>query len=351
MIVMDSDAMVLVSRVLLLASQDIMTCTLGWAGEKWHKISIKLDEIAEGKFTDEHGAIKAPETIESDLPDFIKNALADRPLDHGTVIILNSIDRPSPGYVTPGSFDTKLIEHLGLVYRGLIDSCQIFVNEKKVETIDPLFLDPAGHFYEVKANDLKAQERNKLEFQFETADGEDTGTICLRFSHLPFGFQGTELERKDDEELDGRFKVMKENNAFFIVTRAGRQIDLVGKTQFGKPEFTLVNNDRHWAIQLDFDPVLDEEFGITVNKQQVTISERIWDKLKEEGVPGIIKGLRKDFKEDKGRKVASVNGSALKHSESVMSHANQHESESNRFNDYKVLTESLPGAPFYRNRV
>lgn len=315
---------------------------------KWHKISVKLDEIAEGKFTDEHGAIRAPETIESDLPDFAKNALNGLSLDHGTVLILNVIDRPTPGYVTPGSFDAKLIEHLGLVYRGLLDDCQIFVNQKKIEAIDPLFLSPKGRFYEVKANDLKAQERNKLEFQFETADGEGTGTICLRFSHLPFGFQGTELERKDDEELDGRFKVMKENNAFFIVTRAGRQIDLVGKTQFGKPEFTLVNNDRHWAIQLDFDPVLDEEFGITVNKQQVTLSERIWDKLKEQGVPGIIKGLRKDFKQDKNRKVSSINGSALKHSESVMSHANQHESESNRFNDYKVLTESLPGAPFYR---
>lgn len=318
-------------------------------GGKWHKISIKLDEIVEGKFTDEHGAIRAPETIESDLPDFVRNTLEDHSLDHGTVVILNDIDRPSPGYVTPGSFDTKLVEHLGLVYRGLLTSCQIFVNEKKIEAIDPLFLTPTGRFYEVKANYLKAQERNKLEFEFETADGKRTGMIRIRFSYLPFGFQGTDLERKEDEELDGRFRVMKDNNAFFIVTRAGRQIDLVGKTQFSKSDFTLGNNDRHWAIQLDFDPVLDEEFGITVNKQQVTLSERIWSRLKEAGVPGIITSLRKSFKEDKGREVsAKSKDSVPKNSEIVMGHANQHETEANRLHAYKVLTESLPGAPFYR---
>ena len=316
---------------------------------KWHKISIKLDEIAQGKFTDEHGAIRAPETVEADLPNFVKHALGSHSLEHGTIIILKTIDRPSPGYVTPVSFDSKLVEHLGLVYRGLLPNCQILVNEKKVEVINPLFLTSTGRFYKVKANDLKAQERNKLEFQFDTADGKRTGTIRIRFSYLPFGFQGTELNRKEDAELDGRFKVMKENNAFFIVTRAGRQIDLVSKTQFSKSDFTLGNNDRHWAIQLDFDPVLDEEFGITVNKQQVTLSERIWDKLKEEGVPGIIKSLRKSFIKDKGRKASSESkGSTPKVSEIIIKHANQHETGVNRLHGYTVLTESLPGAPFYR---
>lgn len=316
---------------------------------KWHKISIKLDEIAKGKFTDEHGAIRTPEVIESDLPDFVKDMMGNRPFDHGTIVILNNVDRPTPGFVTPGSFDSKLIEHLGLVYRGLLPNCQIFVNEKKVEIIDPLFLNPAGRFHETKANAPKAQEKNKLEFQFETEDGKRIGTIHIRFSSLPFGFQGTELERKEDKELDGRFKVMKENNAFFITTRAGRQIDLVGKTQFGKPEFTLGNNDRNWVIELDFDPTLDEEFGITVNKQQVTLSERVWDKLKEEGVPGIIKSLRKSFTKDKGRKVSNKPKSyAPKDSEIVMKHADQHETGTNPLGAYKVLTESLPGAPFYR---
>ncbi|MDE0013934.1 MAG: ATP-binding protein [Candidatus Poribacteria bacterium] len=319
------------------------------AGGKWHKISINLDEIAKGKFTDKHGAIRTPEAIAADLPDFVKNMVKNRPFAHGTIVILNNVDRPSPGFVTPGSFDSKLIEHLGLVYRGLLSDCQIFVNEKKVEIIDPLFLNPAGHFHETKAKAPKAQERNKLEFQFATEDGKRIGTIRIRFSYLPFGFQGTDLERKKDEELDGRFKVMKENNAFFIVTRAGRQVDLVGKTQFGKPEFTLVNNDRNWTIELDFDPTLDEEFGITVNKQQVTLSERVWDKLKEEGVPGIIKNLRKNFKKDKGRRIPNKpKNSVLKDSEIVMKHADQHETGTNHLGAYKVLTESLPGAPFYR---
>jgi hypothetical protein len=99
----------------------------------------------------------------------------------------------------------------------------------------------------------------------------------------------------------GRFSVMKENNGYLIVTRAGRQIDLVTRTHFSKPSdnVTIVNFDRNWAIELDFDPVLDEEFGITVNKQQVTLTEPIWQKLADEKLPVIVKALRARFKKDR----------------------------------------------------
>ena len=86
---------------------------------------------------------------------------------------------------------------------------------------------------------------------------------------------------------------MNENQAYFIVTRNGRQIDLVKQAHFKKGQFNrvLLNNDRNWAVELDFDPVLDEDFGVTVNKQQINLSERMWDILEAQGVGAMVRGL------------------------------------------------------------
>lgn len=357
-------------------------------GKEWYKISIKLDDIVSGKLTDEHGTVRAPYPVKTHLPDFVKDSLVDRSLENGTVIVLNAVDRLTPGYVRPDTFNSNLREHLGLVYRGFLPSRQIFVNGKKVDIVDPLFLNPDGCFHEVKANDLKAEEQEPLEIQFGTVGRKKSGTIRLRFSYLPYRFQGVERNRKNDPELMGRFKIMRDNNAFFIVTRAGRQIDLVSKTPFGNSS-ALVNNDRNWAIELDFSPELDEEFGITVNKQQVTLSEQVWDTLKEAGVPGMIRSLRGRFNTDRTKEEAKKPEEfESKPSEEAMAESEKYENrgkplpektrlaaidrvkqaakkvaehsskdfeevhtelmkrtESNR---YKVLYESLPGAPFYR---
>ena len=92
--------------------------------------------------------------------------------------------------------------------------------------------------------------------------------VRLRFSYMPPEFQ----RNKDGSENKERLGVMKDNNAYLIVTRAGRQIDLVMRSHYPKDDLNKKNLnifDRNWAVELDFDPELDEEFGITVNKQQV----------------------------------------------------------------------------------
>jgi len=359
------------------------------ASGKWHKISVKLDDIVSGKLTDEHGTVRAPQTVKANLPSFVEDTFSAEELENGTAIILNAVDRLTPGYVRLKTFNSNLIEHLGLVYRGFLTDRQIFVNGKKVKVIDPLFLNPDGLFHEVQVNDLKAQEQDPLEVPFKATDGKKQGTIRLRFSYLPYRFQGSEKDRKENQELSGRFKIMRDNNAFFVVTRARRQIDLVSKTPFSKAT-AIVNNDRHWAIELDFDPELDEEFGITVNKQQVTLSDQVWDVLKEAGVPGMISSLRGRFNTDRTTEDARIpEDAATKPSVEAMSESAKYENEDSRPSDsallaaadrkvrqdaenlakqeekdpdevyeelitqtksepYKVLYESLPGAPFYR---
>jgi len=263
-------------------------------GGEWHKVCINLNEIAEGKLTNKSGLILAPEPVKATLPKFVSEALGERELKSGTVIHLVAPDRLTSGFRRPVSFEQKMLEHLGLVYRGILRLCQIFVNGKRVEPVDPLFLDPNGRYYDVD-NGQKAEAQPSTDFKFANSRGEE-GTVRLRFSYMNPLFQ----RAADGKTLKTRMGIMKENNAYMIVTRAGRQIDLVTRTHFSKPadNITIINYDRNWAIELDFDPVLDEEFGITVNKQQVTLSERIWQKLADEKVPVIVKALRSRFKKE-----------------------------------------------------
>jgi hypothetical protein len=72
---------------------------------------------------------------------------------------------------------------------------------------------------------------------------------------------------------------MKDYNGI-IFYRAGRFLDVVRHTDF----HTFMNNDRYFKIEVDFPPVLDEEFNVSTSKQRVDVSEKIWNKLREAGI-------------------------------------------------------------------
>lgn len=174
---------------------------------------------------------------------------------------------------------------------------------------------------------------------------------------------------------------MKEHNGF-IVLRNGRQIDVVTKN----PWTTFVNYDRNWKVELDFPASLDEEFSITTSKQQVGLSDRMWELLREAGVQKAIEQLRKDAKEVRAKYKAEQEAEKRRASELVMQQIEEHKTrqrpetiEQTRESDealdrmaeekakatglpveqvqqqilaeaktrpYKVEEESLPGAPF-----
>ncbi|HEV2804768.1 MAG TPA: ATP-binding protein [Chthoniobacterales bacterium] len=258
-------------------------------GRQWHRVAVDLRSIVSGQLTDRQGMVIAPKAEPTQLPEFVKAYLGQRSLDHGTVIVLAAPDRLSTGFRKPQNFHKHLAKHIGLVYRGLLNRTSMFVNNQRVVAVDPLFLDPNALFYDV-GNGVIAEGREPLAFAVKTRD-DNEGGVRVRMSYMPPNFQNG-----PDVKENERMPIMKANNALFIVTRAGRQIDLVTRPEFPKDDdnrIALQNYDRNWAIELDFDPLLDEEFGITVNKQQVSISDRMWEILANQGLPQIIK---KDFK-------------------------------------------------------
>lgn len=293
-------------------------------GFGWHRVVIDLPEICSGKYTNDIGIVVAPAAEEAELPDFVKEYLGKRKLTHGTVILLMNPDRLTTGFRKPNGFHKSIMQHIGVIYRHLLRNCAIYVNGDKVLAVDPLFLDPAARFYDV-GNNVFAEARDELQFEVKTESGK-TGRVKFRFSYLPPAFQVSTVDGKTGN--NERLKIMTEYQAYFIVCRAGRQIDLVQRPQFPKEAYNrqLSIYDRNWAVELDFDPVLDEEFGITVNKQQVGISERMWAILDDQGVGQMVKGLWDSF--GKAKKDARA---AKESAETVARESEQIMSESEKF--------------------
>jgi len=350
-------------------------------GGEWSRVTIDLHEIVAHKYTDDRGVVIAPDAQKDIPPKFLRESFPIEELEHGTVILLEHPDRLSAGFGTSESFVRKMSEHLGLIYRGIIRDRKIQVIDGlkdgaviDVEPVDPLFLTPGAKFYDADP-EVMAEAIEPLSFEVkDKGTGKPLGVVQVRYSYMPPKFQG-------DKPKNARFPVMKVNEGLTVV-RSGRQIDVV--KQFpDQDSISIVNYDRNWGAEISFDPVLDEEFGVTTNKQQITLTDRMWDLLRQNGVIAAIKQLRKRFDEELHAAKAKENEGKPRSSEEILAESDkfrkappttvekqkeqqerlkkeverqkratgkpEEEITSQILNQpYKIEFEKLPGAPFYR---
>jgi hypothetical protein len=81
------------------------------------------------------------------------------------------------------------------------------------------------------------------------------------------------------------------------ICREGRQIDCI------QPRWTKFQTyDYNVKIEIDFDPELDEYFGITTAKQQIVIDDMMWDKIEQIGrLRDLVRDIRRQYKEQLDR--------------------------------------------------
>lgn len=278
-------------------------------GGQVNAVTVDLQEIGNGDYTDESGEIVIPAPKAAKLPKFaaetIERAFPDG-WTSGTVVVIEKLDRIE--WTTAGALLENLLRDFGVTYHKRRSEISIYVDGVYCEPIDPLFLTPGYRFYDLDDERAAPFEPTRIAVK-DPQTREVVGEIVVRYAWMPPTF-GSIDKRKDADtsnrgatakNANARFQVMRKYHGI-LFSRMGRLIDVEEKT----PWTVFVNNDRYIKIEVEFPAALDEEFGITTSKQQVTVSERIWDILKQNGVPKAIEQLRGKVKEIKNKSKEAV---------------------------------------------
>ncbi len=215
---------------------------------------------------------------------------------HSRFIVLENLDRlrKQTGWIQSKSLTEKLLQQFGVIYRHMLPERRIIVNGKLAQAVDPLFLMEHGRFFDETL--IRSEKTETHTFKVTGEHGE--GVVTLRASVLPPTFQLADPKTYGCKgaKTNKRFEIMKDYNGL-LVCRGKRQIDTVAP-----PWTKYQNNDANIKIEIDFDPELDEFFGITTAKQQITLDEDMWQKLKSKGnnagdLHALIQSMRSRFKE------------------------------------------------------
>jgi hypothetical protein len=204
---------------------------------------LDVDEISSGKVT----KIPPPRRVSYPYDGFRGRS--------GTTVVWSRCDRLDNRRVS--TICRKLLAELGRRFRYFISNgVTINVNRERVEPIDPLFLDPSAKF---SGATIFGQPIN-YEVQAEPENGKSQiGHVRVTFSELPV---------HDWHKLsnDEKRRLGVSQGAGVSVVRGGREVDYGWFFLGGKAR---ENYDDWWRCEIQFDPILDEAFGITHTKQQI----------------------------------------------------------------------------------
>ena len=257
-------------------------------GSGLHAVTIDLDEIANGDYTDDRGHIVVPEPRQAQLPSFVLDYIEehmDEEWPYGTVVVMENLDKLSR--TTKQVLHRFLMDHFGIIYHKVRGDFEILVNGERVEAIDPLFVTPGYRYYDL--DEQRAEELPPITIEVKDPDTKKVeGKIGVRMSCMPPDFASVDKMRPAARgNANERFRILERYNGL-IFARNGRIIDVVTRN----PITVLQNNDRYIKVEIDFPAVLDEHFNISTSKQRIDVSETIWDRLREAGLGKAIEQLR-----------------------------------------------------------
>jgi len=151
----------------------------------------------------------------------------------------------------------RLKRDLGRQFRHLIaNGLTISVNGADVSPVDPLFLDKNSEFHGA------TMFGSSIDYELLSDPDDDSspvGRVRVTFSELPVAKWST--LSNDQKRHWGISK-----GAGVSIVRAGREVDY-GWYFLGSK--TRENYDDWWRCQIEFEPILDDAFGLTHTKQQI----------------------------------------------------------------------------------
>lgn len=258
------------------------------------EVRLDLDDLEQGAYRASNGQISLPEAQPAELPDFVSQHIQQNYLHgwrSGTIVVLEKLDRVE--WTTTLGMRTNLLRHLGVTYHKISELAALYVDGIPVRPIDPLFLTPSADYFGL--DDDRAVPLEPVTILITNPESGRDGTVTLRYSWLPPSF-GAIDKMRDAVGLNAnqRFPILKDYHGL-IFSRNGRLIDVQNRA----PWTVFINNDRYIRIEIEFSATLDELFGVTTSKQQVSVSTPVWDALRQAGIHKAIEQLRGKVKQAK----------------------------------------------------
>jgi len=179
------------------------------------------------------------------------------------------------------------VEHsweLGRIYRyKLLNGVRIYVNNRLIEPVDPLYLNPsARHSGAAAWGDEIKVEIPLLDPTLEDEEGKKNLPrlpVVARFSLLP------EAWMKDDTKVNRNQRHLFYHHGMSVL-RAEREMEMTLTKLIGLKETDL---DAWWGGEIHVPPGLDEAFGISNNKQGIHPKAYVKEYLSRALKPAISK--------------------------------------------------------------
>jgi len=172
----------------------------------------------------------------------------------GTLVQWSRCDRLDNRKAT--TIAEKLHRPLGQRFRYYLwKGNRILINDEPVVPFDPLYLKVDG------TNEPAKPFGDELTLEFRCpSDHERTSTVRVRFTELP-------ITQWYGLTTDAKRALGVPKGAGVSIVRADREIDYGWYFMGGKRK---ENYDDWWRCEISFDPELDELFGVTHSKQEIT---------------------------------------------------------------------------------
>lgn len=162
--------------------------------------------------------------------------------------------------------ERALHRDLGRMYRRFLSTgARMTINGATVEPVDPMLL---SRKFEGASATLAFEP---LRYELESTGG-GTSVVTVRFSMLP-----VHRWHRLDNVTKRRMGIVGHGGVSIL--RAGREIASGWHLMGGKRR---ENYDDWWRCEIEFEPALDEHFGITINKQGIRPSAALREAVEHE---------------------------------------------------------------------
>jgi Histidine kinase-, DNA gyrase B-, and HSP90-like ATPase len=207
---------------------------------------LDIDEVTAGKLTD----VPAPKPVQSSSDGLLTSS--------GTVVVWSKCDRVDCSDVD--DLRRRLARSLGRIFRHqLWQGRQVRIDGTPIGSVDPLFVHAGAG---LSGGELIGPP---LQFEVRVPRTRSSSMVTVLFSRLPIA----EWERFTSAE---KRSAGISKGAGVSIVRAGREID-AGWFFMGRKR--RENYDDWWRCEVQFEPQLDEQFGVTHTKQGIHPTDQL----------------------------------------------------------------------------